>query len=266
MSLLDVKYYELEKMRCLLFIAKLFPYKSLRDMLYGNPNKMFYIPNIKKFINFKYSITPYSTFTDEYQIKVSKMRISPSCLIPHYKESLKDVPTSHWSLKIPIRDFVEAGKMGNIGGILYDARHHVGLFPFNYYTSIDCGELVQSGANKLKNTIDAIQKYVFGKYEAKPGEPTINPMTSVKPEKYFVFAEAAAFFIEMIGGTCFALDYTKNTSKRMLKVVENLKDDQGETLGLRLDKHLSIVVSKYNTGDASTARPQDRRSLLAGFL
>jgi hypothetical protein len=146
MSLLDVKYSELEKMRCLLFIAKLFPYKSLKDLLYGNPNKMFYTPNIRKFINFKYSITPYSTFTDEYQIKVSKMKISPSCLIPQYKESLKGSQTSHWSLKIPIRDFVEAGKMDNIGGILYDARHEIGLFPFNYYTNINCGDLVENGA------------------------------------------------------------------------------------------------------------------------
>jgi hypothetical protein len=86
--------------------------------------------------------------------------------------------------------------------------------------------------NKLKNTIDTIHNFVFGKYESKPGEPVINPMTSIKPEKYFVFAEAASFFIEMIGGTCFSLDYTINTSYRMLKAIEKLRDDQGESLGL----------------------------------
>jgi hypothetical protein len=74
------------------------------------------------------------------------MKISPSCLIPHYKESLKNSVTSHWALKIPIQAFVDAGKMGNIGGILYEARHEIGLFPFNYYNDINCGELVEIGA------------------------------------------------------------------------------------------------------------------------
>jgi hypothetical protein len=37
MYLLDVKYFELEKMRCLLFISKLFPYKSVTSLMYANP-------------------------------------------------------------------------------------------------------------------------------------------------------------------------------------------------------------------------------------
>jgi hypothetical protein len=202
MKALGVQYYELDKMRSLLFLAKIFVFKGSPSHLQRTPtNKLMYTTTIKKFLNFRQRKHLYSTFTEEYQAKACEMKIWPSCITQHYKDSLCGSSVSHWALQLPVPLFINPKFMANVYGMIYESSQLMGTYPFNSYNEIEGNVKLGIAKKKLDDTISEIDKKVLEVNKVSDDDDTDkNPMTSIKPEKYFVFAEVASLFIEMIGG------------------------------------------------------------------